>query len=155
MKSYCRLMLSAVALLGATAVGCGHKPINDEELERNFLASESLFVQLSSAYSQREIQCVDSQHPDSCLLRDQRSILEALGRKAHVRSAYVKKNRTKDNGLWLPVQTYGILSTSSSTRGYVYLQHPTKVTVSNTLDIDTKGASYRPLTDGWYIFIVN
>lgn len=63
--------------------------------------------------------------------------------------------RRRDGSLWIPVQTYGYLSISSSTRGYVFCRHQLGPVTSDTPAEDKQGYSFRPIGDGWMLYVAN
>jgi hypothetical protein len=136
-------------------IGCMHKPISDDNLAKSFMANKSLFNNLETSYLEGRLSCSDKSDRDICVLPDSSPIVIHLRESAQVESVYVKRNPAGDSGIWIPVQTYGAMSTASSTRGYVYLNHSPAATVSDTLSTDQKGSHYKPLADRWYLFTVN
>jgi hypothetical protein len=147
-------MASALlAILGMfTFVGCHHAPLSDEDLTRSFLSNEGSFRNLAAIYTSGHALCSEKSDADTCVLSVSQVDPSHILRSAHVQVVYVKKHHGADDGLWLPVQTYGAMSTSSSTRGYVYLDSSPQFTVPDTLGVDKKGSFYKPLKKGWYIF---
>ena len=145
------LIFSALALL----VGCTNKPKSDDDLAQPFVANKEWFSVLASSYLEGHVTCPSKNDPDICVLSDSSAAISHLRKDAHIQSVYIKRNRAGDNGIWIPVQSYGVMSTSSSTRGYVYLESSPAVTVSSTFSNDQKGSHYKPLEGRWYLFIVN
>jgi hypothetical protein len=150
--------IMALILIGtvlALFMGCTHKPLTDGDLTKAFLANREAFRALSVSYAEGHVSCGNKNDPDICVMSGSESVISRLREDAHVQSAYVKRDRAGDNGLWLPVETYGAMSTSSSTRGYVYLDSSPVDTVPDTLSTDKKGSHYKLLEDHWYLFTVN
>jgi hypothetical protein len=135
--------------------GCTRKPLTDADLAKSFFTNREWFGEVSSSYNNNHITCSNRTDPDICVISDAQSAITRLRGDARVQSVYVKRNHDGDNGLWMPVQTYGVMSTSSSTRGYIYLKNAPKVTVGDTLAADRKGTYYRALSGQWYLFVSN
>ena len=156
-KQHHRLFAVVAFLAMIFATDCRHKPLSDDRLAHIWLSNENWFEQISSAYVAGKVDCSNERDPDICLGTGSEAAISNLRRNAGIQSVYVKRNRGDDNGVWLPVETYGVLSTSSSTRGYVYLGQPPRprMTVDDTLAADSKGTKLKPIKDHWFIFVVN
>jgi hypothetical protein len=151
-----RTMCAWLSLLAVGAgLGCQGSSLSDEELTRTFVAHEGWFDQIASKYAAGHVVCRDARDPDICAVPDAQPAMSHLQGDAHVQSVYVKRNHAGDDGVWLPVQTYGLLSTLSYTRGYVYLDRPPAAMVADTFGIYTKGSHYKHLKDRWYLFTAN
>jgi hypothetical protein len=150
-----KVPLPLIMIALAFVVGCQQKPPTDKVLSTDFSSNKESFFLLSKAYDAGHVVCSDAGDPDICSLEDSTAVVDELRRRAHVEAAYVKKAHSKDDGIWLPVQTYGVMSTSSSSRGYVFLRHPPSASVKDTLDVDAKGSYYKALAGGWYLFVQN
>jgi len=111
-----RIVLSSLMLLAA---GCRAKVITDQELTNRFLANEDSFNALSYSYEAGNIKCPHKDDPDICDVVNSRALIASLHGDDPLRDGYVKRNQGSENGIWLPVQSYGVMSTSSSIRGYV------------------------------------
>jgi len=139
----------------AIFLGCRHVPISDDDLVKSFLTNKGQFDILQSTYSAGQLACSSKSDPDICVVSETLPATRRLRDSAHVQSVYVKRSAGRDNGLWMPVETYGAMSTASSTRGYVYLNKSPDARVSDTLSIDQKGSHYKLLAGRWYLFTVN
>jgi hypothetical protein len=135
----------------ALFTACG-KLISDDELARTFMAKENWFNAIASAYTAGSVTC---SHPDDCKLTGAQEAASHLLREAHVEVIYVKRNSGGDDGVWLPVETTGILSISSSTRGYAYLDRAPARTVTDTFSILENGTYCKQLKGNWYLFVGN
>jgi hypothetical protein len=144
-----------VLFASAFILGCHQKPLSDSLLADRFSVNENWFDDVSSRYASGQIICDDKRDTDICIVTVPRDVLSHLQQSAGVQSVYVKRNHPDDDGVWFPIQTYGFMSMSSSTRGYVYLKNPPSALISDTLDDDTKGNHYKSLKDHWYLFTAN
>jgi hypothetical protein len=99
--------------------------------------------------------CADKRHADICTVAGIQDALSHLRENVGIQSVYVKRHHPGDDGVWLPVQTYGVMSMSSSNRGYVYLKSPPSALITDTLNDDTKGSHYKSLKGHWYLFTTN
>jgi hypothetical protein len=143
-----RTVLASLILL---AVGCRTKVITDQELTSRFLANEESFNALSSSYEAGNVNCPHKDDPDICDVANSRAFIASLHGDDPL-SVYVKRNRGSENGIWLPVQSYGVMSTSSSIRGYVYLATPPPELIQDTLEESRNGIHYRRLKGRWFLF---
>jgi hypothetical protein len=63
--------------------------------------------------------------------------------------------RNSTESLWIPIQTYGALSMSSATRGYVYCKCSLSPTTRDTLEAAFQGENgewFRPIGGNWMLY---
>lgn len=133
---------------------CTRPPLTDEKLITSFRQNRAIFVELASALSAADLNCA-GKDPSICVLKGSPSIENKLKLQSGlpIQSVYVKRNL--GDSLWVPVQTYGPLSMSSSTRGYVYCKCSLEPLTRNTIEAlgqGTNGIWYRPIENGWMLF---
>jgi hypothetical protein len=145
------LLVATVGIL--LPVGCQERVRSDDELVAVFVTNEKWFDAIASAYVSGKVICPDKSFPDDCVLSDAKGAVKRVIEDSHVQAIYVKRNRGRDDGIWMPVQTYGVLSINSSARGYAYLDNPPSSYVKDTLEVDQNGSYYVPLKGKWFIFI--
>jgi hypothetical protein len=133
-------------------IGCRAKVITDQELVSRFSAHEESFNALSKSYEAGEVICPSKDDQNICKLANSESLLPSLHGSDPVKDVYVKRNLGGDDGIWLPVQSYGAMSMSSSSRGYVYLKRPPSELISDTLEESRNGTHYRRLKGNWFLF---
>lgn len=146
----CSTLLCAVSLM---LLACRDHPRTDADLATAFHSNTRWFADLAGAYTAGDVACQRSDLGPNCRIRHHSEAIDSLRSRAHVEEVYVLESAGAADGLWMPVEVYGILSMSSSVRGYVYLKRPATGSVANTLDVFAKGRHYKPLGDGWYLFV--
>jgi hypothetical protein len=144
-----RTVLACLILL---AEGCRAKIITDQELTSRFLANEESFNALSDSSEAGNVSCPHKDDPNICYVANSRALIASLHGDDPSPDIYVKRNRGSENGIWLPVQSYGVMSNSSSIRGYVYLATPPSELVQDTLEESRNGIHYRRLKGRWFLF---
>jgi hypothetical protein len=151
----------SMSLLLITTVGafllasCQGRVRSDDELAAAFSSNEQSFDAIASTYTAGRVLCPHRNYPDDCVLSGADEVGGRLVGDRLVQVIYVKRNRGGDDGVWMPVESYGALSISSSTRGYVYLDNPPSTLVKDTLDPGTNGSYYKPFKGNWYLFVAN
>jgi hypothetical protein len=152
----CLKPLTLLATFGILVLaGCQEKARSDGELAAMFYSNEKWFEVIASTYTAGKVICSDTKYPDDCVLSDGEPAVRRLIEDGRVQVVYVKRNRGGDDGVWIPVQTYGVMSMSSFTRGYVYLDKPPSSFVKDTLSVYGNGSYFKPLKGKWYLFISN
>jgi hypothetical protein len=61
--------------------------------------------------------------------------------------------RKVGGSLWVPMEEYGFLSISSWGRGYVYCECPLTPVTKDTNQETDNGVWYKPIEDGWMLYI--
>jgi hypothetical protein len=126
----------------------------DDQLIKTFQQNRGLFEELARDSTSEHINCPYINDPDICVPKDAGELQGKFKRALSVpiESIYIK--RKLNGSLWLPVETYGVLSTGSETRGYVYCACSLAPTTKDTRDSPPdNGIWYRPISDGWMLFV--
>jgi hypothetical protein len=144
----------SLGLVSLPLISCS-RPLTDDRLIFVFDQNWKVFDGVVGRVSRGNPDCVPSQDHDICEPRNATEIVAGLRRQlgAPVEGIYV--NRKLHNSLWIPIETTGLLSMSSSTRGYVYSASPLTPFVTDTLSEDTRGYSYKPIRNGWMLYVAN
>jgi hypothetical protein len=133
---------------------CMGHPTTDDQLIKTFQQNRGLFEEAARDSTPEHINCPYVKYPDICVPKDAQGLQDRFKRTLSVpiESIYIK--RKLNGSLWLPVETYGVLSMSSETRGYVYCACSLTPTTKDTLDSPPdNGVWYRPIGDGWMLFV--
>jgi hypothetical protein len=143
-----------LTLLGLLCSCSGH-PLTDEALITMFEQNKSIFGELVSESYSGTPNCLSPRDPDICAPNLSSQIMAQWNGKLKlpIKDMYIDRRRW--DALWIPVQTYGYLSISSSTRGYVYCRHQLTPVTSDTLAESRNGYSFRPIGDGWMLYVAN
>ncbi len=140
-----------LALLGSCA---GH-PLTDETLITIFEQNKKVFYAVAQdSFSSKPV-CPHPQDPYLCDPKGSSELIARLKRELHLEIKEIYIDRKRYESLWIPVETYGYLSMSSSTRGYVFCRHQLTPVTNNTLAVDAQGYSFRPIGDGWMLYVAN
>lgn len=134
---------------------CANPPMTDDNLIAIFGRNRAVFAELAaSASSFVGPNCVDS-GPSICVPTGAEAIKDRLKLQLTLPVAGIYVKRSQGGSLWIPVQTYGSLSISSSTRGYVYCECSLEPSTGDTIEAlaqGTNGVWYRPIENGWMLF---
>ncbi len=137
-------------------VSCTKPPLTDDDLIASFQRNRSLFKELAFASPALDRDCT-SKDSSICVPKASQGLENKLKSQLHlpILDFYIK--RDLGDSLWIPVQTYGPMSMSSSGRGYVYCKCSLGPLTGDTIEALGKGANgvwYRPIEDGWMLFAV-
>jgi hypothetical protein len=149
------LELAIVASLGLASCGKSRPARTDDDLIAVFRQNRAAFDRLI-AISFASTDCV-SKGSSICEAAGSKAVVSELSSRLGlpIEAAYIKRNLL--NSLWLPVESYGPWSMSSSSRGYVYCKCSLEPLTQNTLEAlgqGTNGVWYRPVESGWMLFAV-
>lgn len=151
MNRHCALMLFAVVSLAS----CSSSPITDDRLISIFLRNRSVFESIAQRALAERPYCHNPPDAAFCDPKGSVELVSELRKDSGLPISEMYINRKIGASLWIPVQTYGPLSISSSTRGYVYSGATLLPIVKDTLDDEIRGYSYRPIGFGWMIYLSN
>ena len=132
---------------------CTKPPISDDQFISAFRRDRALFESLVQESYASPFVCPFKSDPDICLPKNvlslQRRLEQRLG--LPVLDVYVKRHL--NDSLWIPMEEYGYLSMSSWVRGYVYCKCSLSPLTKDTDQEMENGVWYRPIEDGWMLFI--
>ncbi len=148
----CRLALVVLCLF--TTGSCSRHPMSDAQMIAAFQHNRSSFAHLViTAYSQPPV-CRFQNEPNSCEPQGARALKRELSHMLQfsVEGIYIDR---KQGALRIPIESYGILATGSTTRGYMYCNCSLGPITQDTLDEVRNGIWYRSISDGWALFVIN
>jgi hypothetical protein len=99
--------------------------------------------------------CPHPRDPYVCEPRRSGELIAELKGKLGLPIKEIYIDRQRYNSLWIPVETYGYLSISSSTRGYVFCRQQLTPVTNDTLAANAQGYSFRPIGEGWMLYGAN
>jgi hypothetical protein len=146
--------LCAIIALGLLGSCSGH-PLTDEALIATFEQNKAVFRELVSESYASAPSCLGPRDSDICVPTVSHQLKAEWGGKVKLPIKDLYIDRRHHDSLWIPVQTYGYLSISSSTRGYVFCRNPLAPITRDTLAENRNGYSFRPIGDGWMLYIAN
>jgi len=151
----CRKFCLASTLVAALFSGaCKGHPLTDEQMIALFQRNMDLFDQVAQESSLQPI-CPYANNPYSCVPSGSQQIENRLKRRLSLSIQRIYIDRKLNDSLWIPIETYGALSLSSATRGYVYCKCSLTPLTQNTIDALAQGANgvwYKPIGNGWMLF---
>ncbi len=148
-----RLALLLIAILGVTS--CSRRPLTDDRLITAFRENRAVFNEVRQASYSAQPACDFKNDPEVCLPRDSQDLKTRLKQKLALPVEDIYIDRRLGDSLWIAIETSGILGISSSTRGYVYCMCALTPTSKDTLQENENGRWYKPIEDGWMIYVVN
>jgi hypothetical protein len=144
--------LASLSLLAA----CARPPLTDDDLIKAFQRNRRVFDAIASQSNASNPDCSEKD-PTICVPKTARSLESEFKRKTGlpVKAIYFKIDLSRS--LWIPLESYGPLSMSSSSRGYVFCKCNLLPITQDTIEAlgqGTNGEWYRPLDGGWMLFAV-
>jgi hypothetical protein len=129
---------------------CGRRPLTDDELIAAFRRDRTIFDAVVRDTYANPFVC---SFQNDCVPKNVKPLQERLKQTLGlpVEAVYIKRELC--DSLWIPIETYGFLSISSWTRGYVYCRCSLTPATQDTNEEMDNGVWYRPIGDGWMLFI--
>jgi len=145
----------SVLVLSILATACASYHVTDAALVSAFEKNRTLFDELASVSMSGELNCPYRNDPNICESQRADAILARLkgGTGFKGLESYIKNGPTRV--LWVPVETKGYLSMSSSTVGYVYSSTPLSPLVGSVWDDFEDRQAYKNIYGSWYVFVTN
>ena len=135
--------------------GCLTHPQTDKRLIAGFEANRDLFDKLASLSHSPDTACPHENDPAICVPDGSDPILEKLKRKTRFSDAQVYVKSGPPRTLWIPVETIGVLSTSTNVMGFVYSPSELNPLVGNVCEDVEDRLAYRRIAQNWYLFAAN
>jgi hypothetical protein len=136
-------------------VSCSQQhPLTDDQMIQAFNLNRELFEQMARQSLDRP-DCPYANNPHSCVPRDAKLIESRLRQTTQFPIERISIIRNATVSLWIPIQTYGALSMSSATRGYVYCKCSLGPTTRDTLEAAFHGENgewFRPIGGDWMLY---
>jgi hypothetical protein len=145
------LLPLTLALLGFTS--CSGHPATDAQLITAFKRNSTFFDTIARESNVAVQVCPYQNDPDICVPKDVQKLKDRVKNTLSLPVEDIHIERKRGNSLWISIESYGILSTRTSTRGYVYCECSLTPTTKNTLYEIENGIWYRPIGNGWALFI--
>ena len=148
-------LAASISIGLATLISCSSPAISDDAMIGAFNRNRVFFEQVVEQSRSIQLVCPDHNDRNICQPKDASELQAKLRQQLGfpVERIYVDVNRS--DSLWIPVQTTGYLSISSSTRGYVYCKCQLTPVTKDTLSEEAHGYSFRPINNGWMLFVAN
>jgi len=130
------------------------RPLTDEQMIQAFNQHQALFEEIARQALDRP-DCPYANNPHSCVPKDAKSIESRLRREMPFPLKEIYIIRDAGESLWIPTETYGYLSISSATRGYVYCKCSLGSTTADTLEAVFRGENgewFRPIGGDWMLW---
>lgn len=132
---------------------CTRHSLTDEQLTSIFREKRPMFDRVLHESLAPFQGCEFKQTDAICIPKDERAIKQWLAEGLGIQIEDVYINRNLGNSLWIPIETHGHLSISSWTRGYVHCICALSPETKDTLQAYGNGNWYRPLGNGWRIYV--
>ena len=147
--------VSLVFVLCALSQSCGGHALTDSRLITAFENNRDLFDEVARTSVAGLLACRSQREPSLCEPEDSPKLVRQLTQRLGLPIQAIYVNRKMSDSLWIPVETSGILSISSSTRGYVYCACTLAPLTNDTVSVGERGTSYRPIGVGWMLYVSN
>jgi hypothetical protein len=144
---------SSMLVLLLWLTSCNHSPRSDDQLIAAFQRHHVFFDRIVGESYAGPPDCPFANDPDVCEPKNAKTLRNLIKQELALPVEGVYRKRRRGDSLWIPIETRGILSMSSFTRGYVYCKCSLTPLTKDTLGEPENGSWYRPIGDGWMLYI--
>jgi hypothetical protein len=144
--------LIVVAFLLASSCS---RPLTDERLIAEFDRNRPLFERLRGLSVAKNLNCPYANNPDICIPKSSEQVLALPKRNTGFADMTVWVRRQQNVEINVPVETIGMLATSTHVFGYIYSRSDLGPLVDNVGQELAKRQVYKRIDGDWYLFMVN
>jgi hypothetical protein len=149
------LIIASLMVVAFSFASSCSRPLTDEKLIDEFNRNKALFERLRILSVANNLDCPYASDPDICVPKSSEEVVAQLKRNTGFADMTVWVRRQQNVEINVPVETIGILATSTHVFGYTYSRSDLTPLVENVGQELVKRQVYKRIDGDWYLFMAN